>query len=370
MFVECHSIAQAACARVCGRDESDDVFAHDFDRFEWEFFSFRRDEGESIVSGVVNGFGVQYHGRNRGIELDIDGPFVACFFDSVLERMDGFPVYAVDHDPFHDVADIFAVEPGHGCGEVYAVAVFELVHGRGHDVAAVFVQGHFQLGKGYERMVRRVELVIVEVGTDLIAEAKDVVFLSGDGFGVRVDVRDELAHFLFVPFFAFFVLMVGFALRPDEGGHGVCFFLFVGQFFACFQVGNDAVVGVRAFVHGVDAGSSDSRCRADEFVFRQRGGLFFAELYQSAGRARDRGFSPGAVGAFGQGYDGAAVVAVFVGTYAAFEHELVFVVFIGGDDRVCRPSDGEGLAVRGQVVPVGERGFGGGCMAGESCGRD
>lgn len=245
---------------------------------------------------------------------------------------------------------------------MYAVAVFEVVHGGGHDVAAVLVQGHFQLGKGYERMVRRVELVIVEVGTDLIAEAKDVVFLSGDGFGVRVDVRDELAHFLFVPFFAFFVLVVGFALRPDEGGHGVCFFLFVGQCFACFQVGNDAVVCVRAFVHGVDAGSSDSRCRADEFVFRQRGVLFFAELYQSAGRARDRGFSTGAVGAFGQGYDGAAVVAVFVGTYAAFEHELVFVVFIGGDDRVCRPSHREGLAVGGKVVPFRERRFRGSCM--------
>lgn len=109
VFVDGHSIAEVAFGRVGCRDESDDVFANDFDRFDGEFFAFGGDDGESEAARVVNGFRVQYHGGSRGIKLDVDSPFVACFFDSVLQGVYGFPVHSVHQDPFHDVADVFAV---------------------------------------------------------------------------------------------------------------------------------------------------------------------------------------------------------------------------------------------------------------------
>ena len=103
---------------------------------------------------------------------------------------------------------------------MHPVAIGKMVHGRSHDVPAVLFQSQIQLGHGNRGIIRRILGKIIEMGGNLVSKAEHIVLLSGNGLGVRVNILNQRAHLLLVPFPGFPVLLVGFPLRPQETRHG------------------------------------------------------------------------------------------------------------------------------------------------------
>ena len=111
----------------------------------------------------------------------------------------------------------------------------------------------FSLFQGNSRIIRRIKLIIIQMGTNLIAETDHIVFLPGHGPGVMIYVPDQLFHFFPVPFPRLSVLVIRLSLGPDKRRHGKGLPFPVSQYFGGLQIIQNAVVGSSSPAQGTKA---------------------------------------------------------------------------------------------------------------------